>query len=40
MIILSLQGIQKSFGTHEVLRDASLTLQEGERTQHPEDALP
>ena len=31
MIILSLQGIQKSFGTHEVLRDASLTLQEGER---------
>ena len=31
MIILSLQGLQKSFGTHEVLRDASLTLQEGER---------
>ena len=31
MIILSLQGIRKSFGTHEVLRDASLTLQEGER---------
>ena len=31
MIILSLQGVRKSFGTHEVLRDASLTLQEGER---------
>ena len=31
MIILSLQGIQKSYGTHEVLRDASLTLQDGER---------
>ena len=31
MIILSLQGIQKSFGTHEVLKDASLTLQDGER---------
>ncbi len=31
MIILSLQGIRKSFGTNEVLRDASLTLQEGER---------
>ena len=31
MIILSLQGVQKSFGTHEVLRDASLTLQDGER---------
>ncbi len=31
MIILSLQGIRKSFGAHEVLRDASLTLQEGER---------
>ena len=31
MIILSLQGIRKSFGTHEVLRDATLTLQDGER---------
>ncbi len=31
MIILSLQNIRKSFGTHEVLRDASLTLQNGER---------
>ncbi|MBQ3705501.1 MAG: ATP-binding cassette domain-containing protein [Clostridia bacterium] len=31
MIILSLQGIQKSFGTHEVLRNATLTLQDGER---------
>ena len=30
MIILSLQGIRKSFGTHEVLRDASLAL--GNRT--------
>ena len=26
MILLSLQGIQKSFGTNEVLRDASLVL--------------
>ena len=31
MIILSLQGVKKSFGTNEVLRDASLTLQDGER---------
>ena len=31
MIILSLQGIRKSFGANEVLKDASLTLQEGER---------
>ena len=31
MIILSLQGIQKSFGDHEVLKDVSLTLQQGER---------
>ena len=31
MIILSLQGIQKSFGTNEVLKDVSLTLQDGER---------
>jgi len=31
MIILSLQGIQKSFGTHEVLRDASLILQDGQK---------
>ena len=31
MIILALQGIRKSFGTHEVLRNASLTLQDGEK---------
>ena len=31
MILLSLQGIQKSFGTNEVLRDASLVLQDGQR---------
>ncbi len=31
MIILSLQGIKKSFGTNEVLRDVSLTLQDGQR---------
>jgi len=31
MIILSMQGIKKSFGTHEVLRDVSLTLQDGEK---------
>ena len=31
MIILSLQDIRKSFGTNEVLRGASLTLQDGER---------
>ena len=31
MILLSLQGVQKSFGTNEVLRDASLTLQDGQR---------
>ena len=31
MILLSLQGIQKSFGTNQVLRDASLVLQEGQR---------
>lgn len=31
MIILALQGIQKSFGTNEVLRDVSFTLQDGER---------
>ena len=30
MILLSLQGIQKSFGTNEVLRDASLVLQDGQ----------
>lgn len=29
MILLSLQGMQKSFGTNEVLRDASLVLQDG-----------
>ena len=31
MILLSLQGVQKSFGTNEVIRDASLVLQEGQR---------
>ena len=31
MILLSLQGIRKSFGDNEVIRDATLTLQEGER---------
>ena len=31
MIILSLQGVRKSFGTHEVIRDATFSLQEGER---------
>ena len=31
MILLSLQGIQKSFGTNEVLRDVSFTLQDGQR---------
>ena len=30
MILLSLQGVQKSFGTNEVLRDASLVLQDGQ----------
>ncbi len=31
MILLSLQKVQKSFGTNVVLRDASLVLQEGQR---------
>ena len=31
MILLCLQGVQKSFGTNEVLRDASLVLQDGQR---------
>ena len=31
MIILSLQGVQKSFGTHQVLKDVTMTLQDGER---------
>ncbi|MBR6569787.1 MAG: ABC-F family ATP-binding cassette domain-containing protein [Clostridia bacterium] len=31
MILLSLQGVRKSFGSNEVLRDASLVLQEGQR---------
>ncbi len=31
MILLSLQGVTKSFGTNEVLRDASLVLQDGQR---------
>ena len=31
VILLSLQGVRKSFGTNEVLRDASLVLQDGQR---------
>ena len=31
MILLSLQGVRKAFGSNEVLRDASLVLQEGQR---------
>lgn len=31
MILLSLQGVQKSFGANEVLKNVSLTLQEGQR---------
>ena len=31
MIILALQGIRKSFGAHEVLKDVTFTLQNGER---------
>ena len=31
MIILSLQGVKKSFGTNEVLKDVSFTLQDRER---------
>lgn len=31
MILLSLQGVKKSFGANVVLRDVSLTLQDGER---------
>ncbi len=31
MILLALQGIQKSFGTNQVLKDVSFTLQNGER---------
>jgi len=31
MIILALQEVTKSFGTHEVLKSVSFTLQEGER---------
>ena len=31
MILLSLQGVHKSFGTNEVLRDASFVLQDGQR---------
>ena len=31
MILLSLQGVRKSFGTNEVLKGVSFTLQDGER---------
>ncbi len=31
MIILAIQSLRKSFGVHEVLKDLSLTLQEGQR---------
>ena len=31
MIVLALQEIKKSFGTHEVLKNVSFTLQERDR---------
>ena len=31
MILLALQGVRKSFGTNEVLKEVSFTLQDGER---------
>ena len=31
MILLSLQGVRKAFGTNEVLKEVSFTLQDGER---------
>ena len=31
MIILALQEVKKSFGTHEVLKNVSFTLQEAAR---------
>ena len=31
MILLSLQHVQKAFGTNEVLKDVCMTLQTGER---------
>ncbi|MDO4484638.1 MAG: ABC-F family ATP-binding cassette domain-containing protein [Clostridia bacterium] len=31
MILLALQNVQKSFGTNQVLKDVSFTLQEGQR---------
>ncbi|MDD3410930.1 MAG: ABC-F family ATP-binding cassette domain-containing protein [Eubacteriales bacterium] len=31
MIVISIQGIQKSFGVHEVLRDVTFSLQKGEK---------
>lgn len=31
MIVLSIQKLQKSFGVHEVLKDVSLTVQQGQR---------
>ena len=31
MILLSMQNVKKSFGTNEVLRDASLVLQDNQR---------
>ena len=31
MIILSVQNVAKSFGINAVLRDVSLTIQQGER---------
>ena len=31
MILISVQGVQKSFGAHEVLRDVTFSLQKGEK---------
>ena len=31
MVLLSLSAVRKAFGTNEVIRDATLALQEGER---------
>ena len=31
MVLLSLNGVQKSFGMHDIVRDATLSLKEGDR---------
>ena len=31
MVLLSLSAVRKAFGTNEVIRDATLALQEGEK---------